>query len=339
VPDLVGVARGRLVLVNDDDLTYCALRLDPDSLTTLVDRIDDIAELLPRSLCWSVVWEMTREAELRARDFTALVTGKFAAETNIGVVQRLLAQAQTALTSYAEEPWAAERGWPLLVDALVSRLDTAPAGSDIQLAVVNALTASVLPPPILERMRGWLAGVDVPDGLTVDTDLRWRLLQALVAHGAATEADIDAELERDRTDSGRRQALRARALIPTPEAKQRAWQRAVHDDALPRADTVAIVGGFNHPAQRSLLTPYAAKYFAEIADLWARRTSEQAQPVVTGLFPSWAVDKATVDAADAWLADQSHPCDDPKWTQLCRLVSEGRADLVRALAAREVDRS
>jgi aminopeptidase N len=339
VPDLVGVARGRLVLVNDDDLTYCALRLDPDSLTTLVDRIDDIAELLPRSLCWSVVWEMTREAELRARDFTALVTGKFAAETNIGVVQRLLAQAQTAVTSYAEEPWAAERGWPLLVDALVSRLDTAPAGSDIQLAVVNALTASVLPPPILERMRGWLAGVDVPDGLTVDTDLRWRLLQALVAHGAATEADIDAELARDRTDSGRRQALRARALIPTPEAKQRAWQRAVHDDALPRADTVAIVGGFNHPAQRSLLTPYAAKYFAEIADLWARRTSEQAQPVVTGLFPSWAVDKATVDAADAWLADQSHPCDDPKWTQLCRLVTEGRADLVRALAAREVDRS
>jgi aminopeptidase N len=339
VPDLVGVARGRLVLVNDDDLTYCALRLDPDSLTTLVDRIDDIAELLPRSLCWSVVWEMTREAEFRVRDFIALVTGKFAAETNIGVVQRLLAQAQTAVTSYAEEPWAAERGWPLLVDALVSRLDTAPAGSDIQLAVVNALTASVLPPPILERMRGWLTGVDVPDGLTVDTDLRWRLLQALVAHGAATEADIDAELARDRTDSGRRQALRARALIPTPEAKQRAWQRAVHDDALPRADTVAIVGGFNHPAQRSLLTPYAAKYFAEIADLWARRTSEQAQPVVTGLFPSWAVDKATVDAADAWLADQSHPCDDPKWTQLCRLVSEGRADLVRALAAREVDRS
>ena len=342
VPDLVGVARGRLVLVNDDDLTYCALRLDPDSLTTLVDRIDDVAELLPRSLCWSVVWEMTREAEFRARDFTALVTGKSAAETNTGVVQRLLAQAQTAVTSYADEPWAAEHGWPLLVDALLSRLDTAPAGSDIQdirLAVVNALTASVLPRPILERMGGWLAGVDVPAGLTVDTDLRWRLLQALVAHGAATEADIDAELARDRTDSGQRQALRARALIPTPEAKQRAWQRAVHDDALPRADVVAIVGGFNHPAQQSLLTPFVERYFAEIADLWARRTSEEAQPVVTGLFPSWAVDKATVDAADAWLADRSHPCDDPQWTQLCRLVSEGRADLVRALAAREVDRS
>ncbi|MDT7773638.1 MAG: aminopeptidase, partial [Pseudonocardiales bacterium] len=35
--------------------------------------------------------------------------------------------------------------------------------------------------------------------------------------------------------------------------------------------------------------------------MWQRRTSERAQSVVLGLFPSWAVDKHTVDAADAWL--------------------------------------
>ena len=52
VPELVGVSRGKLVLVNDDDLTYCALRLDPGSLATLIDRIGDIAEPLPRTLCW-----------------------------------------------------------------------------------------------------------------------------------------------------------------------------------------------------------------------------------------------------------------------------------------------
>ena len=44
---------------------------------------------------------MTREAELKARDFTALVAGGFGAETEIGVVQRLLLQAQTAIMSYA----------------------------------------------------------------------------------------------------------------------------------------------------------------------------------------------------------------------------------------------
>jgi aminopeptidase N len=336
VPELRGIPRGRLVLVNDDDLTYCALRLDPGSLATLIDRIGDIAEPLPRTLCWSSAWEMTREAELKARDFTALVAGGFGAETEIGVVQRLLLQAQTAIMSYGDEQWAAERGWPLLVDALQFRLDTAPAGSDAQLAVVNSLTSSVLPKTVLDRMHNWLAGDDVPDGLTVDTDLRWRLLHALVAHGvtgAGSEQVIDAELERDPTSTGLRQAERARALIPTAEAKERAWQRAVHDDELPNAVNEAIISGFSHPAQRALLASYVERYFADVTGVWQRRTSERAQPVVVGLFPAWAVDKATVDAADAWLADSSHP------PALRRLVSEGRAGIVRALAAREFDRS
>ncbi|MEK6442200.1 aminopeptidase N [Pseudonocardia sp. T1-2H] len=333
VEALVGVPRGKLVLVNDDDLTYCALRLDPDSLATLVDRIGDIADPLPRTLCWSAAWEMTREAELKARDFVTLVAGRFGSETEIGVVQRLLLQAQTATASYAGGNWAAERGWPLLTDALRFRLDTAPPGSDAQLAVVNSLAGSVLPDGTLEQMKGWLAGTDVPEGLTVDTDLRWRLLQALVAHGKAGEAEIDAELQRDPTAAGNRQAERARSLVPTPEAKARAWDRAVHDDELPNAVNEAIIGGFSHPAQRHLLGEYVEKYFAEVADVWARRTSERAQSVVLGLFPSWAVEQSTVEAADAWLADESHP------PALRRLVTEGRAGIVRALAAREFDAS
>jgi aminopeptidase N len=333
VPGLVGVPRGKLVLVNDDDLTYCALRLDPDSLAALIDRIGDIAEPLPRTLCWSAAWEMTREAELKARDFTALVAGGLPRESEIGVVQRLVLQAQTAVSSYADPQWAAERGRPLLTDALRFRLDTAPAGSDVQLAVVNALAGSALPESVLEDFRGWLSDVRVPEGLTVDTDLRWRLLHALVAHGAVDEARIDEEAAADPTSTGARQAERARALLPTAEAKERAWQRAVHDDALPNAVTEAVVAGFAHPAQRELLAPYAARYFADIADVWRRRTSEHAQSVVIGLFPSWAVDPATVALADDWLADESHP------PALRRLVTEGRAGIVRALAAREFDRS
>ena len=76
VPALQGVSRGKLILVNDDDLTYCSLRLDADSLDTVLTRIADIAEPLPRTLAWSAAWEMTREAELKARDFVALVAAR-----------------------------------------------------------------------------------------------------------------------------------------------------------------------------------------------------------------------------------------------------------------------
>jgi aminopeptidase N len=331
VPELVGVPAGRLVLVNDDDLTYCMMRLDKTSLATLIERISDIHESLPRSLCWSATWEMTRDAEFKARDFLAVVLGGLAAETEVGVVQRLLAQAQTALASYADPDWAAEEGWPRFTSGLMTLLSAAESGSDLQLALVNALATALLGKPELDALAGWLAGDAVPTGLVVDTDLRWRLLQALTAHGVVGEDDITAEQQRDATATGRRQAERARALLPTPEAKERAWQRAMHDDELPHAISEAIIGGFNHPAHTRLLAPYLDRYFAEIADVWQRRTSERAQACVLGLFPSWVVEQRCIEAADAWLHTDGHPA------PLRRLVSEGRAGVVRAMNARTFD--
>ncbi|MGB7112733.1 MAG: aminopeptidase N, partial [Mycobacterium sp.] len=173
VPALVGVSRGKLVLVNDDDLTYCSLRLDPDSLQTALDRIPDIAEPLPRTLVWSAAWEMTRDAELRARDFVSLVSGGIQAETEVGVAQRLLLQAQTALGSYADPEWAASQGWPGFADRLLELARGAAAGSDHQLAFVNALCTSLLSTRHVVVLADLLdhdpADLDLP-GLSIDPD-------------------------------------------------------------------------------------------------------------------------------------------------------------------------
>ncbi|MEJ2853596.1 MULTISPECIES: aminopeptidase N [unclassified Saccharothrix] len=331
VPELVGVPRGKLVLVNDDDLTYCTMRLDSDSLASLIDHISDIAEPLPRTLCWSAAWEMTREAELKARDFVNLVLGGLHAETEVGVVQRLLLQAQTALSSYADASWRDE-GWRRFTAKTLELARSAEPGSDHQLAFVNALAGSVLDAAQLEVLRGWYEGTDVLPGLDVDTDLRWRLLSALVAHGAADLPEIAAEEERDPTATGRRRAESARALRPTLAAKEEAWDRAVNDDELPNAVSEAVIGGIQHPGQKELLQPFVARYFADVADVWERRSSERAQSMVIGLFPSWSIAQETVAAADTWLAEERPPA-------LRRLVSEGRAGIVRALAAQEFDRS
>jgi len=332
VPELVGRSRGKLVLVNDDDLTYCTMRLDPDSLATLVDHIADIAEPLARTLCWSAVWEMTREAELKARDFVNLVLGGLYSETEVGVVQRLLLQAQTALSSYADASWRDE-GWRRFTTRTLELVHAAEPGSDHQLAFANALAGSVLDDETLAVIRGWYDGSDVLEGLEVDTDLRWRFLQALTAHGAAGLREIEAEEQRDPTATGHRRAQSARALRPTVEAKDEAWDRAVNDDDIPNAVSEAIIGGISHVSQKELLAPYAARYFADVTGVWERRSSERAQSMVIGLFPAWSITPETVKASDDWLASADHP------PALRRLVSEGRAGIVRALAAQEFDRS
>ncbi|WP_236728551.1 aminopeptidase N [Mycolicibacterium obuense] len=215
VPGLTGVKRGKLILVNDDDFTYCSLRLDPDSLQTVLARIADIAEPLPRTLAWSAAWEMTRDAELRARDFVALVMSGLHAESEVGVAQRLVLQAQTALASYANPQWAAENGWPAFGDTLLDLARESAPGSDHQLAFVNALCSSVLAPnhvAVLETLLDNEPAAVNLEGLVVDTDLRWRVVTAL-ARAGVLDADgtetpmIDAEAANDPTAAGRRHAF------------------------------------------------------------------------------------------------------------------------------------
>ncbi|QCQ91693.1 aminopeptidase N [Rhodococcus sp. SGAir0479] len=339
VRELVGVPRGKLILVNDDDLTYCSLRLDRDSLDTLVARIGDIAEPLPRTLAWSAAWEMTRQAEMRARDFVSLVQRGIGAETEVGVVQRLLLQAQTALSAYADAGWADAYGWPAFADRLLELAREAEPGSDHQLAFVNALTGSQLAAWHVEVLRELLDTTDPATvglrGLAVDTDLRWRLVHALAAAGDV-DADgpqtpfIDAEAERDPTAAGARQAAAAAAARPQAAVKESAWTTVFDDDTVPNITARAIIGGIVAPGQSELLEPYVARYFAEIPAVWERRSSEVAQTVVVGLYPSWSISQESVDAADRFLAGDHPPA-------LRRLVVEGRAGVVRSLKARAFD--
>jgi aminopeptidase N len=329
VPELVGHPVADLVLVNDDDLTYAKLRLDDRSLTTLRTRIGALSDPLARALCWSAAWDMTRDAELPAREWVQLVLAGIGAETEISVVQSLLARVQAALTSYADPTWA-PTGWAQLADHALAALESAAPGSDNQLQWSRTFASAARTDEHAAVLRGLLDGSRTLEGLEVDTDARWAFLSGLVAIGSAGDADIDAEAERDATATGVRRAATARALRPTAESKEETWQRIFHDDDVPNAVHEAMLQGFWHPAQRELTAGYVERYFEEIRPLWDRRPGEIAKNAVQYLFPP-VVEPRTIVAADAWLADTDQPA------PLRRLVHEGRDGIARALRARERD--
>ncbi|MFL6096997.1 MAG: aminopeptidase N, partial [Blastococcus sp.] len=329
VPELVGHPAADLVLVNDDDLTYAKLRLDEGSLSTLRSRIGALTDPLARALCWSAAWDMTRDAELPAREWVQLVLAGVDTESEISVVQSLLARVQTALTSYADPTWA-PTGWTMLADHALAAMDGAPAGSDAQLQWSRTFASAARTDEHADVLRGLLDGSRTVEGLEVDADARWAFLSGLVAIGGAGDAEIDAEEQRDATATGVRRAATARALRPTAESKAETWERAFHDDAVPNAVHEAMLLGFWHPAQRKLTAEYVDRYFADIRPLWDRRPGEIAKNAVQYLFPP-VVEPRTIVVADAWLADDEQP------PPLRRLVFEGRDGIARALRARECD--
>jgi len=330
VPALVGRRQPDVVLVNDDDLTYAKIRLDERSMATVTESIGDFAESLPRALCWAASWDMTRDAELAARDYLTLVLGGIDRETDVGVVQVLLRQAELAVDYYAD-PAYRETGRRRLADAAYDALRAAEPVSDHQLAWARAFAAASSATEHAAILRGLLEGNMPVEGLAVDTELRWLLLHRLVVLGAAGDEEIDAELGRDSTAAGARHAAAARAARPTAAAKAEAWSAMVDSDELPNAVQSATITGFQQPAQRELLRPYVEAYFAVVERLWAERTLDMAQNLVVGLYPALLPESSTLDRTDEFLRTaQPVPA-------LRRLLLEGRDGIARALRAQQRD--
>ncbi|MFJ8334714.1 aminopeptidase N [Streptomyces sp. NPDC094437] len=330
VAELVGKRRPAVVLLNDDDLSYAKVRLDEASLAFVTEHLGDFEASLPRALCWASAWDMTRDAELATRDYLALVLSGIGKESDIGVVQSLQRQVKMAIELYAD-PNAREALLTRWTDATLAHLRASEAGSDHQLAWARAFAATARTPDQLDLLEALLEGSQTIDGLAVDTELRWSLVQRLAAVGRFDESEIADEYERDRTAAGERHAASARAARPTQEAKAEAWASVIESDKLPNAVQEAVIGGFLQTDQRELLAPYTERYFEVLKDTWNSRSHEMAQQIAVGLFPSVQVSRETLERTDAWLA-AAEPS-----AALRRLVSESRSGVERALKAQEAD--
>ncbi|MER7106161.1 aminopeptidase N [Streptomyces sp. NPDC000229] len=333
VAELAGAERAELILVNDEDLTYCKVRFDETSLATLRAHLGDLKDPLARALCWSALWNLTRDALMPARDFVSLVLAFAGRESEIGVLQMLHAWARSALVHYAAPQWR-EEGGRLLAEGALARLRAAEPGSEQQLTWARFFAATATGDADFQLLEALLAGTAKINGLEVDQELRWSFLEALVAHGRADEAAIGAELARDDTASGKRHQVRCLAARPSEAVKAQAWAQVVESDVLSNALVEATIAGFGQPSQRALIAPYAPKYFAAIERVWTERSIQIGMDVVRGLFPSLQDDPSTLEATDAWLA--AHESAAPA---LRRLVLEARDDLARALRAQACDAS
>ncbi|MEV6287438.1 aminopeptidase N [Kribbella sp. NPDC051770] len=330
--ELVGATQPDLVLLNDDDLTYAKIRLDERSRTTLVESIDQLAESLPRALAWGATWDMTRDAEMPASQYVGIVLKGIRAETDLTGVRSLLGQATTAINNYAvPENRAALRAQ--YEEALAGLLADAAAGSDHQLAFARAYIGGVFSEAGADRLAGWLDGNDLPDGLVVDTDLRWTLIVALARLGRVDGDAIEDELTRDTTITGQERAAQARAARPTAEAKEAAWRIAVESEDTPNETQFRTILGFQQPGQEELLRPYVGKYLSAAKDVYTRLGSSMGENVLVYLSPRNLAEESTLEALTGWLDSEADAVDAPT----LRYVGEARADLVRALSAQRRD--
>jgi len=327
IPALAGVRRPDLLLLNDEDLTYAIVRFDDRSIATLTSSIGQLSDSLARAICWSAVVDMVRQAELPLPQFITMVTGGMASEPSVAALQGLHETCWDLLRTMAAPSWAAT-GCSQLAASGAHLLLTAEPGSNQQLAWAELLSWAATAPDQLDLIAGLLDGSAAPPGLAIGSELRWALLQRLAVTGRAGDAEIDAELERDNTDAGRRSAAACRAAIGDAEHKEAAW-RLLADSAEISTDLLrSVATAFHQPEQAELLAPYVRRYFEVLPEIWSASGGHLRVARGAALFPVTAASQELVAQIDAFLAvGEREP-------GLVRVLIERRDQVLRALRSR-----
>ena len=334
VPELAGLQRPDLILLNDGDLAYAKIRFDEESWKTAVEHLAFVEDSLARALIWSSAWDSTRDGETPPRDYVRLVLANVGAETHSATLLTILRALSTAGKYYVSAE-NREATWIEIADGLLALARKAEAGSDSQLQLVKSFALFARTNSQLAALRGILAGTDKIDGLEVDTDLRWEILTGLAVGGEATEAEIDAELATDNTSNGQRFAAGARASLPSAESKAKAWHQLVATDELSNTLVNSASLGFSRVIDSEILKPYVQKYFNAVMPIWESKTFKIAEYLLKNLYPSLLASQELADITKAWISEN----DFSDKAALKRIMVENLAALERALVAQEVDRS
>jgi aminopeptidase N len=331
VPELVGLARPDLILLNDDDLAYAKIRMDDASWQVAIDHLADIEDPLARALVWGAAWDATRDAEVAPSDYVDLVLNNIATETESTTIRLSLTQLLQVARTYVS-PEKRDATIRRVGDALWALAQDAAPGTDAQFQFVKffaAIAATAEHGDVLSGLRDASIALD---GLEIDTDLAWELLEGLVLVGRAGEKEIAAELEKDNTANGQQAAARARATIPTPEAKLAALDAAVGDSSIANVVLRNMGLGFQHVNDPDTLLPTVPRYLDALAGVWADRSYQIASYVIQFFYPGPLASQELVEQTRAWLDAN------PDIPALRRLVIENLAGVTRALEAQARDR-
>jgi aminopeptidase N len=296
ITELASVAAAAVaVVLNDQDLSYTRIGFDPRSRQALADVACHMDDPLTEAVCWNGFWLLLTSGEVPANQLADMVCRRLAAgdlpRSGVEILLRRAVEAADWWTDPALRAGLRER----IADTARRAIDTGgPAGITRALAV--GVAGSVQTGRQLAMLGAWLAGADLPDRLTVDADLRARILCALAARGEARDSDIDALPALDPVTGEANRAM-GLAMRPTTEAKEAAWAAAL-SPGTPTRIAVGYATGLWIPGQEELMARYRDRYFTEALPQLADRPRRVAQRLSRLLFPSILVSKETIEVSE-----------------------------------------
>jgi len=287
----------RPVLLDPYNDTWALLvpdKLTMDALESLLPRITD-PQL--RAGVWSNVRSALHNARVDPVDVLEIAVRSLPVEDTEDTARRTMAWLYRWVVPLQPDPAAALGE---LHGAALGKLAAAEPTSEEQL---SAFRAAIGTASDAELLTTWLAGEELPEGLPLDVDLRWRVLVQLASLGAVDLGELDRQLETEPTAVARVRHAGAHASLPDADAKTWAWSCFTGGVSLPNYELEAVGLGFWRGGQEELTAPYVERYFADLPDTVAVRSGWVLADAAEHFFPRTSMTADTLARAEALIAD------------------------------------
>ncbi|MFI5533183.1 aminopeptidase N [Kitasatospora sp. NPDC051853] len=302
LPQLAGAPRAALLLPNHGDLSWAKIRLDEASWRTVTEKLSLFEDQLTRAVLWEHARDLVRDGELPPSGYLDLVAAHLPGETVDTIVDAVFTFARTKMLPYLapRERTAAQARLAGAARELLARQDTEQG---LRLAALRAAVDNATGEREAAELEEWLGGGAF--GIELSAELRWAALVRLAALGVIGEDRIAAELAAEPGSTASEGAARARAALPTAEAKEAAWGLLFGDGSgLSNALLTAVAQGFWQSGGEELQLPYVERYFAEVPAA-GERGDIVSRALGAALFPAGWSTPETLALAEAVLADDT----------------------------------
>ncbi|GAA2110693.1 aminopeptidase N [Microlunatus panaciterrae] len=312
-----------VVVPDAGDETWAKIRFGAEGWSRVGPLLPGIADDATRVVVYNSIRDGVRNAELAPAEALQIILESVPSEPHDIVVRDLLTFAQTELAGpYCPPAIRASRRRAVHQTAR-EILDGSGPGSDRQLAAFRIAVRSSDDPQLL---RDWLASRQLPPKLSLDPELTWSLVSRLSLL-TGEEALIDEALRADPSAAAHTHAARARASLPTEQAKAAAFELLMRPSEASAYTVYATARGFFEPSQSDLTAPYVDRYFAEIVDTAKFRTGWALGRAALLSFPFSAADESTLKLAEETLRN------DDLAAPLRRSLVDGTDELRRAVTS------
>jgi aminopeptidase N len=324
----VGVDRpdGTVAVVPDaGDETWAKIRFADTDWQWIARNAGRIASSDTRTVIWNSLRDQVRDAELDPRDALETLIGQLPAETDDVAVGHLLQFGQRALAgAYAPIADRADR-LARVHELARTMLEASDPGADRRLVAFRTVITSCADADLLDD---WRNRRRLPAGIDLDPELTWAIVTRICQLVDRPDV-IEETLAADRSAAAQVHAARARAALPTADAKAAAYRLLVEPSDLSNYEVYATAEAmFGWSAtQVDLTRPYALRFFDDIP-----QTTRFRSGWVLGRVPALAFPLAVTEPEVLARAEALHGSEDTP-PVIRRVLAEEIDPLRRAVTA------